>query len=142
MAKAISTRGDDATVPRMRLLLAASALLLTLSLLPPPAAAGACSGPWVGSSGCSFACDGLTLAVSGDAENPTGAPASVTVVAQCGLINPDGTYSPLYGISCSAGGTTPVSCSNAGINLLPGAGLVGLCTVSGNDFGNFACSSV
>lgn len=115
----------------------AGALLVVLALLPPPASAGACSGAWVGSAACSFPCTLTTLTVNGFAQDPTGLPASVTVVGECGIVNFDGTFTPLVSVSCSAGGGNPVSCTNSGVSV---PGLVGMCTVTGSADGTFSCS--
>lgn len=115
----------------------AATLLLGIALLPPVASAGSCSGAWVGSAACSFNCTGALITVSGYAEDPTGIPASVTVTGQCGIVNFNGTFTPLFTATCSASGGNPVTCSGAALST---PGLVGYCTVSGNFNGTFSCS--
>lgn len=114
-----------------------SGIVLSLALLPPVASAGSCSGTWVGSAACSFSCTGALITVSGFAQDPTGLPASVTVVGECGIVNFDGTFTPLFSASCSAGGANPVSCTSSGVSV---PGLVGMCTVTGSADGTFSCT--
>jgi hypothetical protein len=124
----------------MRFSLVALAAITTLSVVPAPAAASSgCGGPWGNYAICSFACDDVNLYVFGWAQFP-GAVASVTVTAECGIAA-GGLFVPLYSVSCTATGPSPIPCQATGPNTAYPAPLAGRCTVTGYLAGMYGCVS-
>lgn len=125
---------------RATLVLASSLLLLPL-VVPNAVAASSCGGYWNGSATCAFVCDSPTITVDGYAQN--GGLASVTVVAECGVLDPvTGAFTALSSVSCSASAPFTVSCANAGPNPHHPLPLSGRCTVTGAAGGTFGCKSL
>ena len=123
----------------MRAILLATLALAALTLPVPPAAAlSTCGGNWVGSATCFFQCDTITVIFRGIAFSEED-PAVVRVVAECGVFNANGAFTPLFTYSCTDSGPSPAQCSGSG-NTIPG--LIGRCRVSGIQHGAYSCSSI
>lgn len=126
----------------MRAALFGTTLLLLATFVPAPAqAVSSCSGPWTSAASCAFSCNDVNLYVRGFAQDFAGIPASVTVTAECGIVASSGVFVPLYSVSCTGTGGASIGCFNSGPNLSFPVPLVGLCTVTGNTAGSYACVS-